>query len=158
MDFRVSTPPTGCFRASLPAARRPVRTPYLGHLQGLLLLLAPLQPEPPGRPSGHGDADEVPGAHGPGSAGQQAGRGRRAGCAPGSAGGGSARQDPAGAELRSGRGANGPVVAPRRPAPSCVTLRPRSAQPTVGRGEGGRDTGPIWGKMRREQKFPSAEG
>lgn len=36
---------------------------YLCHLQGLLLLLASLQPEPPGRPSSHGNADEISGAH-----------------------------------------------------------------------------------------------
>lgn len=36
---------------------------YLSNLQGLLLLLATLQSEPPGRPSGHGNADKIPRAH-----------------------------------------------------------------------------------------------
>lgn len=43
---------------------------YLCDLQGLLLLLASLQPEPPGRPSSHGNADKISSAHFLPSAGQ----------------------------------------------------------------------------------------
>lgn len=43
---------------------------YLGDLQRLLLLLAPLQPEAPRRPSAHSNAEIIPCAHFPGAVGQ----------------------------------------------------------------------------------------